>query len=203
MYQLGLSFSKCHLERQVPYDINLKEVFDGEEFSRFARAWTKGYDSYTPSENLVFHDYFKKMGKANHAVWNFDPPKIDQAMRMREEDHSSKRLATLFHMNGGDGQSLGIYGLGNVRTFEQLEEFTGITLTGANKKASRGERCNTLKWVPYKNPPAAVEQFLKGPAPLVLQSGSLPIPLPDVAETPRSKPRHRLRRKEKFLTGGL
>ena len=28
------------------------------------------------SNNFVFHDYFKKMGKSDKAVWNYDPPKI-------------------------------------------------------------------------------------------------------------------------------
>lgn len=30
---------------------------DGEEFSRAARLWTSGYDFYTLSRSIVFHDY--------------------------------------------------------------------------------------------------------------------------------------------------
>jgi hypothetical protein len=33
------------------------------------------------SNNYVFHDYFKKMGKSDKAVWNYDPPKIVSATR--------------------------------------------------------------------------------------------------------------------------
>jgi hypothetical protein len=33
----GLSFSKCHAERKVPYDPHLPFIFDGEEFSRGIR----------------------------------------------------------------------------------------------------------------------------------------------------------------------
>ena len=57
----GLSFMKCHGERAVPNDPELKQVFDGEEFSRAARLWTRGYDMYTPHTNYVYHDYFKKV----------------------------------------------------------------------------------------------------------------------------------------------
>ena len=48
-----MSFSKCHAVRKVPYDPNLHFIFDGEEFSRMARFWTKGYDVYSPSRVIV------------------------------------------------------------------------------------------------------------------------------------------------------
>jgi hypothetical protein len=53
----GLSFSKCHAERKVPYDPHTPHIFDGEEFSRAMRYWTSGYDIYTPSRVYVVHDY--------------------------------------------------------------------------------------------------------------------------------------------------
>merc|ERR1719356_2115854 len=53
----GLSFAKCHFETRVPNDPYLMGVFDGEEFSRMLRAWTHGYDVYTPHRAVVFHDY--------------------------------------------------------------------------------------------------------------------------------------------------
>ena len=33
----GFSFSKCHAERKVPSDPHLHQIFDGEEFSKYAR----------------------------------------------------------------------------------------------------------------------------------------------------------------------
>ena len=53
----GLSFSKCHAERKVPYDPHTPGIFDGEEFSRSLRYWTWGYDIYTPHRVYVVHDY--------------------------------------------------------------------------------------------------------------------------------------------------
>jgi Glycosyltransferase (GlcNAc) len=55
----GLSFSKCHAERKVPYDIHTPFIFDGEEFSRSIRFWTWGYDIYTPHRVYVVHNYKK------------------------------------------------------------------------------------------------------------------------------------------------
>ena len=40
--------SKCHAHRKTPYDPNLPHVFDGDEFAKYARLWTRGYDVYTP-----------------------------------------------------------------------------------------------------------------------------------------------------------
>ena len=37
LWAAGLSFSRCHAELRVPNDVNLKSVFNGEEFSRGAR----------------------------------------------------------------------------------------------------------------------------------------------------------------------
>jgi hypothetical protein len=48
LWSAGFSFSKCHAERKVPPDPHLHQLFDGEEFSKFARLWTRGYDVYTP-----------------------------------------------------------------------------------------------------------------------------------------------------------
>ena len=53
----GLSFSKCHAERKVPYDPHTPFIFDGEEFSRALRFWTSGYDIYTPHRVYVVHHY--------------------------------------------------------------------------------------------------------------------------------------------------
>lgn len=40
-WNAGFSFHKCHLEEVAPYDFFMPQVFDGEEFPRFARLWTR------------------------------------------------------------------------------------------------------------------------------------------------------------------
>ena len=53
----GFSFSRIHMPQEVPSSDLLPNVFDGEEFNRFARMWTRGYDVYSPDRNVVFHNY--------------------------------------------------------------------------------------------------------------------------------------------------
>jgi hypothetical protein len=59
LWGAGLSFSKCHAERKVPYDPHTPGIFDGEEYDRAIRFWTHGYDVYTPHRVYVVHDYYK------------------------------------------------------------------------------------------------------------------------------------------------
>lgn len=40
-WNAGFSFHKCHLEEVVPYDFFMPQIFDGEEFPRFVRLWTR------------------------------------------------------------------------------------------------------------------------------------------------------------------
>merc|ERR1719502_411380 len=52
----GLSFQRCHADRNVPVDPNLKWIFTGEEVNRAVRFWTHGYDLYMPSNTAILHD---------------------------------------------------------------------------------------------------------------------------------------------------
>merc|ERR1719262_443160 len=49
----GFSFHRCHADRNVPVDPNLRWIFTGEEVSRAVRLWTHGYDIYLPTGAYV------------------------------------------------------------------------------------------------------------------------------------------------------
>merc|ERR1719487_1526430 len=53
----GQSFHRCHADRNVPTDVNLKWIFTGEEVDRALRLWTNGYDIYLPQNTAVMHEY--------------------------------------------------------------------------------------------------------------------------------------------------
>ncbi|ETO18357.1 hypothetical protein RFI_18917 [Reticulomyxa filosa] len=59
----GFSFSKAHLREQVPWDPYCKFVFHGEEFLFVSKAWTHGYDMYSPPYDIVFHRYYEDASK--------------------------------------------------------------------------------------------------------------------------------------------
>ena len=52
----SFAFAKCHYETNVPHDPFAVQLLETEKFPRFARLWTRGYDVYTPSMNIVYRD---------------------------------------------------------------------------------------------------------------------------------------------------
>jgi len=133
----GLSFSKCHAERRVPNDRHLPWIWDGEEMSRAARLWTHGYDFYTPSKSIVFHDY----GRQGTVVGAPIPADIQRA--------SNERIFTLLGMRGAGRQNVswGRYGLGSTRTLEQFGKFSGLDFQAS--RVDNSGQCADLLFVPW------------------------------------------------------
>eukprot|EP00242_Pyramimonas_sp_CCMP2087_P011826 CAMPEP_0198202664 /NCGR_PEP_ID=MMETSP1445-20131203/5878_1 /TAXON_ID=36898 /ORGANISM="Pyramimonas sp., Strain CCMP2087" /LENGTH=578 /DNA_ID=CAMNT_0043873709 /DNA_START=171 /DNA_END=1907 /DNA_ORIENTATION=- len=161
IWAAGLSFSKCHGEIAVPYDPFLPQVFDGEEISKAARMWTRGYDFYTPHRNYIWHIY-KRMRRGE---WYADGSKSGEQRTYEKEDPeamsgqerqakekatSTKRLQTLFRIKGGSGEDLGMYNLGTVRSYHQWLEFVGVNYT--THTIDTQTRCGNLVWVPNDPP---------------------------------------------------
>lgn len=151
LWGAGLSFSKCHAERVVRGDPHTAGVFDGEEFTKAARLWTNGYDIYNPSRALIFHNY--RIAQASRKRWH-------GSFSGDETAKSYKRLLSLLGMKGGDpsGQTLADiqssgYGLGNLRTLAQFEQFCHIDLVG--RKPATGDNCGTKLYVPWQRDVAA------------------------------------------------
>ena len=101
--------------REVNYD---PECFYGgylEEQNLSARAWTNGYDFFSPHRVYLVHDYSRKY---RAKIWEKrDTSALDMIAHRR-----------LWQLLGQDdlGINLGPYGLGTLRTLEQYQKFIGI-----------------------------------------------------------------------------
>uniref|UniRef100_A0A7S3NHA1 Uncharacterized protein n=1 Tax=Aureoumbra lagunensis TaxID=44058 RepID=A0A7S3NHA1_9STRA len=150
LWAAGLSFSKCHAERTVPYDPYTPYIFWGEEFSRTARFFTHGYDIYTPHRTIIAHDYKHTQGDPTHYKWNGrGGPRIAQNKTIiKAKQYSNKRIWSLLGMPGADPNLViePTYALGPMRTLQQLEEFTGIML---HNRSIASNRCGNIDWVPW------------------------------------------------------
>ena len=127
----AFSFSKCHLEETAPYDPFTQYVFGAEPFARFARFWTRGYDVYTPTKNIVYHDYTE----SEHGMKEWFKQRRE---RIRKD--SLRRIKLFLGVGTPEGvgadvaqANLGIYGLGKRRTLTQLENFVGIDMKKRQK----------------------------------------------------------------------
>ncbi|RHY62733.1 hypothetical protein DYB38_010815 [Aphanomyces astaci] len=121
LWGAGLSFSKCHAETRVRIDPHTLWMFDGEEFLRASHLWTYGYDMYSPSISVIYHNYSSVPERHTVGLSVFGP--VD------EED-------------------LNLYQYGPVRSFEQYLAFAGIDL--ATDTPDRGS-CKQLRWQPYQD----------------------------------------------------
>eukprot|EP00468_Gymnochlora_sp_CCMP2014_P012639 CAMPEP_0167764928 /NCGR_PEP_ID=MMETSP0110_2-20121227/14361_1 /TAXON_ID=629695 /ORGANISM="Gymnochlora sp., Strain CCMP2014" /LENGTH=431 /DNA_ID=CAMNT_0007652499 /DNA_START=53 /DNA_END=1347 /DNA_ORIENTATION=- len=121
LWAAGLSFHRCHAERNVPNDINLKSIFAGEEYGRGSRLWTHGYDFYSISRPVIgtYYGGGEKLGGGTGH------------MSGQEARESADRLATLLKWPGSDQSpgavaKLGSLGLGTRRKLEKYGEWCGV-----------------------------------------------------------------------------
>jgi hypothetical protein len=105
--------------------------FHGEEISIAVRAFTHGYDLYTPHKTVTWHEYTRKHRKKqwdDHDTKAKNSGKIDKDwVERNQECHELNKI--LFGMDGRDPKShnFGKYGFGTKRTLREYEEYAGIS----------------------------------------------------------------------------
>lgn len=119
----GCIFSSSKIIKDVPYDPHL--YFFGEEITMAVRLWTKNWDMFCPHKVLIWHNW-DRSGRPTHRADHGDYAKFLHR----------KSLVRLRHVLGIQASSdpiilteLDIYGLGNMRSLEQYEEFSGINFS--------------------------------------------------------------------------
>jgi hypothetical protein len=109
------SFSEGRFNEEVMVDPN--GYFHAEEIGTGVRAWTLGYDFFTPHETLAWHEYSRK-GRVCH--WD---EHSDWGTR---NAWAIARYRALLGVDGTPLLDFAPYGLGSERSLEQFERFAGI-----------------------------------------------------------------------------
>lgn len=109
--------------KECLYDPNL--YFRGEELSLSARAFTKGYDFFHPTESIVWHEYIRK-GKTKH----WDDHIVNNGFILTATNRSEKAKTRVRHLLGMEENNtiFGNYGLGNKRSLHDYELYAGLNL---------------------------------------------------------------------------
>ncbi len=119
----GFVFGPSRLIEKVRPDPHI--YFFGEEISLAARMWTHGFDLYSPNETLLYHYYIRKESSRH---WNDDKTwhhyEERSLMRLRQILEPSN-IETFRNM-----EDIGPYGLGDVRTLAEYEQFSGVNFSG-------------------------------------------------------------------------
>ena len=101
--------------REYKYDPNL--YFAGDEVSLATRSWTRGWDIFNPSENVVFHNYSREK-----RITHWADQETGYGGLHKE---SLKKLRQMLHGEKNDIE-IGEYGLGVTRSLEAYERISGI-----------------------------------------------------------------------------
>lgn len=110
--------------------------FHGEEISIAVRAYTWGYDLFTPHKLIAWHEYTRKYRKKH---WD-----DNKGWDMKNKG-THKRLCKLLGIDGiSSDMDFGKYGLGSIRTQADYEKYAGV------KFQTRGVQQYTLD---NKQPP--------------------------------------------------
>jgi hypothetical protein len=110
---------------EYKYDPNI--YFAGDEISLSIRSFTLGYDLFHPHINVVWHEYTRE-GRTKHWTdFNEENQKSGVVEKpWWEMDNESKRRLRHMLQEEDNKIDLGIYGLGNVRTHKEYEDYAGI-----------------------------------------------------------------------------
>lgn len=125
----GFIFGPGSLVTDVPFDPNLPQLFQGEEVAYTARAWTSGYDFFSPTKNVVFHEYYRE-GKPK--FWD------DQKLWIVEQRGSAQRVRRILGLEepviapGSEPCALG-----TARSIAAYWDFAGLD---PKKKTSTSEQ---------------------------------------------------------------
>ena len=115
-YSGHFCFTSGEFCREVQHDPNY--YFHGEEISIAVRAYTAGYNLFSPHKLIAWHEYTRQYRKKHwddHSDWN------------TRNNATFVRLKKLLGIDDFKSDvDLGIFGLGNVRSLADYERYAGI-----------------------------------------------------------------------------
>ena len=124
----GMSFSKGHRIMTVPYDCCTPYLFNGEEFSMAARAWTYGYDFYAVHKSVTFHIYDRPAAK-RYGFWSSP---LYSATELTRSESRIKKVLRLDPEGEYNDTDINKYGLGDQRNISKFYKVFGINFTNSS-----------------------------------------------------------------------
>jgi len=108
---------------EVPYDPDI--YFGGytEETTMSVRAFTHGYDMFSPHRMVMWHEYTRKY-RPKH--WDDHGQESKTEKKSGERDAYARNKTRQIFGQENHNMDLGIYGLGTARTLRDYEEYCGI-----------------------------------------------------------------------------
>jgi len=120
----GMMFAEAYFLQELPYDPNLPYLFVGEEILHSIRFYTFGWDIFTPTENVVFHEYTRS---EKPKIWT-DNPYYSDMEAFKKVQKYLEMIDSSSGIRDDVATNMDKYGLGNVRSLKDYFEFAGIDM---------------------------------------------------------------------------
>jgi hypothetical protein len=111
----GFLFVSGAFLKEVPFDPDLDHLFAGEEILLTIRAYTNGWDVYTPNLDILYHKYTRK-----------NEPKFWDYYTYKAPTEAEKKVKSLTHPAATAATAATRYGLGNIRTVREFYQSAPI-----------------------------------------------------------------------------
>ncbi len=133
----GLLFAPSRLFEEVPYDPHI--YFWGEQAGMAARAWTHGWNIYSPQHPTVYHIYH--VTKTRPLNWDDNPEWTERRKRSTARMHYLLGMAKT--IEPGYAQDIEQFGLGSARELAEYQELLGIDFAARRISPQMASRCTT------------------------------------------------------------
>ena len=108
----------------MPYDPWL--YFRNEEVCLAARAYTHGWDVYSPTKTLLYHYYYVPTESEKRSLHWDDNSNWQDLTRQSEERYQHLLCRKTEDISSDSLQEIDKYGLGDTRSLEDYERYCGI-----------------------------------------------------------------------------
>ncbi|KAF0720426.1 Aste57867_303 [Aphanomyces stellatus] len=136
----GFNFGTAAAALAVRNDPLTPFLFHGEEYSKAARLFTHGYDTYAPTVDIVYHWY-----ESRPVIWERDWPE-----RYVVSQRSKRRVRAMLGLptssNDWDPTNVSQFGLGKVRSFDAFVAFSGIDPRGPKLEPENSQQFDSCKY---------------------------------------------------------
>lgn len=127
-------FAPSAIIQEIPYDPNL--YFFGEEITLAVRLWTHGWDLFHPNR-LIAYTYWDRKYRRTHFDDHANWPVLDRRSQSRVHHLLGARESEDPEVT----RNIEKYGLGNERTLEEYQRYSGVNFTRKtfNEQANEGK----------------------------------------------------------------
>jgi len=141
----GLLFGPSAIIEDAPYDPHI--YFQGEEITLAVRLWTNGWDLFSPSKVVAYHDYTNRPDRIRHWKDEMDWVKLNTL--------SVSRVRHILGVEKSDDAEVLIdidnYGLGTVRGLTDYEAFSGVNFAKQTLDGKPAAQPDTPEDLPEKD----------------------------------------------------